>query len=323
MQTPLILRMVVLVTLSVWHVSCSPGREFVTIGTGPIGGAYYAVGVGMAEMIQRYIPEVTVRVEVTGGALENPALIEAGQVQMAFTNSHIAHFAQQGMRPFDRPFQKMYALAGGLAPGISQYVVRGDSGLSSISQLSGLRVAAGAQGSTATLVLQEALGFHGLSLGELSMSYVSYSEGVRALLDRKVDMAVVQSAAPSPAIAEAIAGGHRIRLLEWSPSERTRFLSAHDYHSPLDLDPSVYDGYFENPLHLVSTQNMLVVDPDVDTRLVRQILSVIFEHLDEFHAIHPSARWVTPQRAVQTLLPLHPGAAQYFNEKGILKNGGP
>lgn len=299
-------------------ISCRSG-EFLTIGSGPLGGAYYMVGVGLADLIKDALPDLKVRVIVTGGALENPALVENGEVQVGFVNSHVAHLAIGGQPPFDSPAKNISALFTGLAPGVAHYVVRADSPIRSIRDLQGARVAAGAQGSTGAMVLSDTLEFHGMSLADLRLSYISFSEGIRALLDGKLDMAVVQSAAPSPAIMEAIAGGHDIRLIGWDLKEREAFLAKYPYYSDFHLEAAFYKGYFDPGLPLIATANMLIVDSRLEEELVYQITRTVFDQLQKFHAIHPSARWLAPEKALKTPVPLHPGAARYFQEAGFLE----
>lgn len=300
-------------------LSCRSGGEFLSLGSGPLGGVYYLVGVGLAELLQKRLPQRRVRVIVTGGALENPALLENGEIQLGFTNSHVAYLASQGRPPFPSPARRLAGLFSGLAPGVAQYVVREDSPIRSVRDLIGRRVAAGAQGSTGILVLSDVLEFSGMDLGQVQLSYISPAEGVRSLVDGKIDMAVVQSAVPSPAILEAVAGGHGIRFLQWEKEEeRQAFVQRYPYYSPYDLSPSTYRAGLDHPLRLLCTDNMVVVDSRLEAELVYEITRGIFQDLQAFHAIHPSARWLTPQRAVKTPVPLHPGAARYFHEAGFL-----
>ena len=46
----------------------------------------------------------------------------------------------------------------------------------------------------------------------------------------------------------------------------------------------------------------------------------MFEHLDQLVAAHVSAKEIVPENAANGLpVPLHPGAAAYFREVGVLE----
>jgi TRAP-type uncharacterized transport system substrate-binding protein len=43
------------------------------------------------------------------------------------------------------------------------------------------------------------------------------------------------------------------------------------------------------------------------------------DNLDELAKVHPEARNIKLDAAPNTPVPLHPGAARYYKEKGLLK----
>jgi len=71
-------------------------KKQITIGTASMGGAYYPVGTGVASLINKYVPEVDVRVEVTGGAVENPRLVGAGETDLGITNTSTGFLPSRG-----------------------------------------------------------------------------------------------------------------------------------------------------------------------------------------------------------------------------------
>ena len=68
----------------------------------------------------------------------------------------------------------------------------------------------------------------------------------------------------------------------------------------------------------ISTPNALVVNASMDEELAYQITKAIFEHVADLQAIHPATGEMKIDHAVVGLpVPLHPGAARYYEEVGL------
>jgi len=62
----------------------------------------------------------------------------------------------------------------------------------------------------------------------------------------------------------------------------------------------------------------LAVNADVDENHVYMLTKTIFENLPFLQAIHPATKAMDVNKALAGLpVPLHPGAARYFEEAGI------
>jgi hypothetical protein len=58
----------------------------------------------------------------------------------------------------------------------------------------------------------------------------------------------------------------------------------------------------------------------VSDDLIYRIVKNLFDHRQEFYAIHPAAKDITPENAARIgAVPFHPGAAKYFKEIGVMK----
>jgi TRAP transporter TAXI family solute receptor len=292
-------------------------RELVTIGAAPLGGSYYPTAVGLADLITKY-GGVDARVEVTGGTVDNPLLMEQGELQLGLANTDMAYFAYEGKAPFPGKFSSLRALFTGLAPGTVQYVVQDGSGLKSIRDLKGRRVAVGPQGNSSGLLFLKILAFYGLRPSDVSLSFLSFSDGVNEMVSGHVDMAIVQAGLPSPGLQEVFAGSGRIRILSFPQADLDAFLQEHPYYAPMRITKNHYPQLAEE-VNTFATSNMVLVRSSVPAETVRAITAAVFDHLDDFRATHPPARSVTLEKAADVPIPLHEGAARYFREKGVLK----
>ncbi len=293
--------------------------DILTIASGPMGGAYYPAGVGLGELIGKHVPEVSPRVEVTAGAIENPSLLAMEEADVGITNSDTAYFAANGMPPFSGKIENIAAMFNGLAPGGFQYIVLEDSPIKTIRDLPGKRIAVGPQGNSSSLNLRELMAFYGDSYDDIHPNYLPVSDGVEQMLDGHVDMAIVQAGIPAPAIQEAFASGKKIRFIEFPDEDRKKVVEQFPYFRPIDLTKEYYPSLGDDIVEIFCTNNIVIVRKDLPEDLVYKMTAAIFDNLEDFHKVHPAARWVSFENATETPIPLHPGAARYFKEKGYLK----
>jgi hypothetical protein len=80
---------------------------------------------------------------------------------------------------------------------------------------------------------------------------------------------------------------------------------------------ATYPGLSED-VPVVSVANILAVHQNLPDQLVYDITKTLFEHQAELAAIHPEARNLSLQSAVQgSPAPFHPGALRYYQEKNV------
>ena len=295
----------------------SPAAEFITFGGGPTGGTYYAISTGLAKIFSAKVKDVEARVRATNGALENPVLASAGKIDLGPTNANLAVWALGGIEVYKGKQQPNIALfMGGLAGGHLHIVVLGDSPIKSIADLKGKRIAVGPTGNTTALMMNQLLGLHGIAPNAYTPVYVNYNNGFSALADGNVDAAIVNTAPPVPAVKE-IGIRRSIRLLSVPEDKRKEFLDKYPFYGQGMLAKSIY-GTAEDVLTL-GTSNIIIARKDLKPDLVYSMVKAAYENLDDLRAAHPSARVIKVENGPKGGLPLHPGAARYFKERGVLK----
>jgi TRAP transporter TAXI family solute receptor len=72
-------------------------------------------------------------------------------------------------------------------------------------------------------------------------------------------------------------------------------------------------------INTIAQPNFLAARADVDEDAVYQITKAIYENLPFLNAIHGATKVMAVEKAIAGLpMPLHPGAARYYKEVGIL-----
>jgi TRAP transporter TAXI family solute receptor len=71
-------------------------------------------------------------------------------------------------------------------------------------------------------------------------------------------------------------------------------------------------------IRTIAQPNFLAVRADVDEDAVYQITKTVYENLPFLNAIHGATKAMAIEKAISGLpMPLHPGAAKYYQEVGI------
>ena len=293
-------------------------KKAVSIATAAMGGGYYSLGIGISEILKSNIDNLDVTVEVTGGTVENPGLVNSGECDLGIANTDMAYFAPIGEEPFETANSNLAGWFGGAAGGVVHYCVLESSGITTIDDLVGRTIAVGPQGNSTSLFLRKVLEAAGHSWDDITPSYMSFSEGMQALSDGKVDMAIASAYPPVSAVQELAASGKAYRILEFDDEFRAAFLELYPYYSEFVIPANSYDGQ-PDAVKTLSTENMTIVNKDLDEELVYQMTKAVFENLDTLKASATSAATMTLEGAPATGIELHPGAARYYREMGVLE----
>ena len=289
-------------------------KKQITIGTASMGGAYYPVGTGVASLINKYVPEVDVRVEVTGGAVENPRLVGAGETDLGITNTSTGFFAVKGMKPYPKelPIQAICLMY----PSTFHMVTRKNSGIQTLSDLKGKRAAVGPAGGGTISLLNRLLTIYNMTVKDFKTSYISYKDGSLALQDGNVDATILLAGAPTSAVKELIVRTP-IQFLRMKDKEVKQFLDKYPYYVRVIIPKSYYET--EADVLTVGAGNLLIVNKKMSADLAYKITAALYNHVDEFKKVHPATKVVSLESGPNAVIPLHPGAERYFKEKGVLK----
>ncbi|MBI3526081.1 MAG: TAXI family TRAP transporter solute-binding subunit, partial [Betaproteobacteria bacterium] len=119
--------------------------EFISILTGGTSGVYYPLGVALSQIYGKAIPDAKSSVQATKASIENLNLLQAGKGEIAFTLGDALSDAWKGNEEagFKAPLKKLRGVAG-IYSNYIQIVASADSGIKTLADLKGKRVAVGA-----------------------------------------------------------------------------------------------------------------------------------------------------------------------------------
>ena len=292
--------------------------KFLTIGTAGTGGAYYPIGITMAQIVTEQLG-IDTTAQVTGGATENNSLIEAGTVEMGITQASLAYAAVNGKAPYDSKLSSVQAIMTGLSKGTFHVVTLKSTGIKAIEDLKGKTVVLGPAGGAAITMANEVLAEYGFAKDDIKPSYVSYSDGMSALTDGTVDAVVVQSAAPASAIQELAATRAKDMLILSVKEEIIqKILEKYPYYKNITVPADVYKT--ESDIHTIYVPNMVVCSSKLSEELVYDMTKAFFENLDKIKGSNAAAKDLTLEGAAEGCpIDIHPGALKYYKEVGAIK----
>ena len=309
----------VLAAMVVFFTGCNgnsdvEGKKFLNIGTGGTAGTYYPIGGAMAEILNKEIPGMSASAQSTGASVANVNMLGDGTIDLATVQNDIAYYAAHGTEMFvDKKVDGLKGVAS-LYPETCQFVTLKSSGIKSLSELKGKRIAVGAVGSGVEANVRQILAVYGISYDDIDAQYLSFAEGASALKDGNVDVAVLTAGYPTASVQD-IAAQNPVRLLPVEEEVADALIAKYPFYTKTVIPAGVYAGDDE-VVPSVSVMAMLVAGPTVNEELGYKVTKAIFSHLDRLQAAHAVGKQITRDSVKAGMsLPMNEGAEKYFNEK--------
>jgi uncharacterized protein len=287
-----------------------------TLATGSAAGVYFPLGSALAATWSREIEAVAVTAETSFASVVNMQLIESGESDLALVQNDIASYAGKGTEMFagSAPLSRPVGMAM-LYPEMVQIVTLAGSGIETVADLAGKRVAVGAAGSGTERNAHQILQAHGLSYGEIHEYYLTFGEAVVSLRDGVIHAAFLTAGVPTRAVADLDSNyGLDIALVPVDSAAAAETASQSPYFSEAVIPAGTYAGV-ETDTRTLAVVAMLVASRELDAGLVERMLEVMFSEpgLRRLCAAHPRGCDVSLASALEKMpLPLHPGAERFF-----------
>lgn len=292
---------------------------------GGVGGVWYIILAGVADLIKEKVPEIQIKV-VPGGGLINPPRVAKGDVQLAMVFAPQAAATYYGRDPFKEKTPDIRMIAGGFGNNYVQFAVAEETGLTSfadfIKKKYPLKIAVERKGTTDEWTLALALSFYKLGYADIAkwggkITNTGYTDQATMMKDRHVDALWMNIAIPAPVIQDSLLS-RKLKLLAL-PEEAIKWMGEQYSLARGEIPVGSY-GIVDKPIPTVLHITSIAVNANVPEDVVYVITKVLCENMDRVHAIHASARGFDPKTAWQNLgAPLHKGAEKYYREKGYLK----
>lgn len=302
--------------------------QTLTWSAGGVGGGWYAIAGGIANIVNEKSGGVTIKV-IPGGGTVNPRLVDKGDCELGWGLPFLNVAAWNGEDPYDKKHTNLRAIAGGMSLNFFHFYVAADSPIKTMDEVfkqkKALRIAISPAGTSDEWVFRKVLAAYKTDYKDLEAAGFkffrgSYAEQASQFKDKNVDSVFTFLATPGAAVTEASIG-RPLRLIHFSP-EALQYLKQYGIESgkiPAGTYPKAANA--NEDITTAIAGSVILVNKDVAEETAYRIAKAIHENLDQFRKIHGSLVPYQLKDAITGLgaIPLHPGAEKYYKEKGILK----
>lgn len=286
--------------------------ENVTILTGGEAGTYFPVGVAMGEIMDG-VDGVSASGISSGASVVNVNELSDGNGEFGLVQNDVAFYATEGSHMFDSVVDG-YSGVFTIYPETIQIITQADSGIETVDDLVGKRVAVGDIGSGTEANASQILEAHGISYDDINEEWMGFGDASSNIQDGNIDAAFVTSGTPTGSIQE-LSANTDIRIVTITDDKIDQLVNQYPYYTRVDISADEYEN-FDSTASTVAVQAMLIVRDDLPADQVYELTKSIFENLDVMIATHARGNDLTLDTALDGMsIPVHPGAQRYYDEQ--------
>ncbi len=295
-------------------------RQFLSVGTAPLQGAFHQVGSAIADVVNRNIKEKdwVVTAEGTKGTQQNIRLLveEDSTLEFGMANAAISYFAVRGEGAWktEQPIRAVVTLA----PNVALFVTQKSSGIQSMQELKGKRVVVGPAGAGFEYFLKPVFEEHGLTYDDFTDLNGSYGDAVDMLANGSADAAFMGGAHPISAVRQAISS-QDIVFIPFEEAALKSLFEKYPFFNAVTISANTYDKIQKEAFSSVNVGSMhLITAENADEDMVYHFTKTLYTHRAEVVDAHPAGKAINEKNAVKDVgTPFHPGAVRFYKEIGI------
>jgi len=284
----------------------------IRLATGGPNGPFRPAGEALASAYRKRLPEFDANIVITQGSVDDVAVLQRGDVELAFSYADLAYAGFVGkLRNQNVPFEALRGIA--LLQRAAVHVLAGPR--SSVQRISELRGRRADLGGAAALAAQSVLTAFRLKPDAIQIA-PRPSDNVEALLHGDVDTIFILGVPPVPAARVALAGGAHFVPVDGTAVDD--LLRQYPFYSAMLLRPQMYSA-LPAPVATIGINGVLLCRADLDDDLVYRLTKTLYEGPGESVVDPALVPWLDLAVGAATPVPLHPGAARYYRERELAR----
>lgn len=210
-----------------------------------------------------------------------------------------------------------------------QYVARADSGINEFSDFKGKKFAIGRPGGNAGRVTQALLEVHGINMKEdTDAQYLKYSQALESMSNNNMDGTFVWGGIPQAGVDNA-SRMMKLKFVSPNPDKLADFrkkITSGDYYVfqkvPAATIKEAYGDRIEadSDVYFWTFPFMFMVNDSMSEDVAYDITKSLWANIDEINKTSFALSLISVDNALDSLsAKIHPGAAKYFKEIGLIK----
>ena len=298
--------------------AASGEKTEITLATGSTSANYYAIGGVMSTVLNDKLSLSNITVTSTGASKANVQLLQDGEANMCIVQNDVSYYAYTGTDLFEAEgsYTDWSALFAMYDETVQIFTLNPD--IKTFTDLKGKTVSVGAAGSGDNFAAGQIFAEYGMTFDDVNAVYQSYSDSAEGMKDGKIDAAFCVSGAPTTALVDlAATAGKPLNIITIEPEHIQGLMEDYSFYTETTIPAGTYDG-LDTDVTTVSVRAMLACRNDVSEDVVYELMTAMFDNLDDLKAGHAKFENLSLESATQGVsLPYHPGAVKFFEENGI------
>lgn len=286
-----------------------------TMATGGTSGTFYPYGGALCQVINNCIG-TNITANSTGGGKENMAQLKNEETDFALLDADMMAYALTGTESYDGNQISTFGSIASLFPQVLHIVVAEDSDIQSVADLKGKRVSVGDAGSGTAVNALQVFQAYDLTFDDIKVSYLSFKEGASAFQDGTIDAFIGVAGIPNTAVTE-VSLTRSVRILDIDKEHMDKLTGQYAFFAETTIPTETYGTNACTTLAVNATVAALL---SVDEDVVYWFTRAMFENVDDIALGHARGADLSLETALAGIDPqyLHPGAAKYYREVGLL-----
>ena len=290
-----------------------------------LGGGVNRAYAAFAAAFMKEYPGSNVDI-LPGGAVGNNSRMQRGEGEMSHTQAVLLLSAKKGITPYKAPHDKLVSLFSTTDRCRLNIIARDAVPFKTLDEIREkklpVNVGMSLKGTPSELFGRWVLEAYGITYDDIkawggSVDFSGYESVVNAMKDKQIDF-TFWCGPGEPVMFQEVGLSAPLR---WIPVDRPDVIAK---MKEKGLFETVIEGGMTGTvgsnIPCVSDQNQIFTTSDVSEELAYRITKVFVEHADEIKAANPGWSTFNAKDACEMVtLEMHPGAARYFREIGVLK----
>ncbi|MCX7827792.1 MAG: TAXI family TRAP transporter solute-binding subunit [Thermanaerothrix sp.] len=290
-------------------------KTFLSIATGGTSGTYYPIGGAIAQAVNKGAPDLQVTAETGNASVANLNLIGAHDIEIAFAQNDATYWAYNGKMMFKTPIKNVRVIAA-LYPEHVHLITLKNSNVKGVLDLKGKRVSVGAPGSGVEADVRAIFQTVGLKYSDMKTDFLDFGATTQRFKDNQIDAGFVVAGYPVSSIMD-LATTKDITLVNFDNATMAKLTKEFPYFVKSTIPANTYKGVTQ-ATQTPAVMALLVVDEKVPEDVVYKFTKALWENIDIVHKAHAKGKEINLKSALDGVtVPLHPGAAKYYKEKGL------
>ena len=288
---------------------CTTSGSTIRFGAADIGGMYYSFANTFTELANEQGYDFTCKVRTTAGSNANIRLLSDGYIEIGLAQADLIADAY-------KTNEDLRAIAG-LYTETCQLVVRADSNIQTLDDLSGHTVSIGAEESGTERNATQILEFAGMPSSLVATKNLDYIEATKELKAGDID-AFFCTAGLTTTVIDELSNECDIRLIPLTDTVISKMLESSLAYTSEVIPAGTGQT---TDISTIGVKSVLITKADVSDDTIEQLTSLLFEKENEISYSNSLKLELTYDFATDDIpIPFHDGAKRYYKACGYSTN---